>query len=122
MAIADQVPKGVELTAEQISLVRLHVKEVMSSHIFAGSQRSQDFLQLIVDHALAGEFDSLRERMIGARMFGRPVGYDTANDPVVRVKATEVRKKLVQYYAEKGERQTVRIELPSGHYVPRFHF
>jgi TolB-like protein len=58
--------------------------------------------------------------MIGAEMFGRPIDYDTANDAVVRVKATEVRKKLAQYYFEAGKTPKVRIDLPSGSYVPRF--
>jgi TolB-like protein len=94
----------------------------MASHAFAGSKRTQDFLHLIVEHALQGEIDSLRERMIGAEMFGRPVDYDTGSDSVVRVKATEVRKRLTQFYLETGETPAVRIELPSGSYVPRFTF
>jgi TolB-like protein len=110
------------LTPAQIGLVRQHLESVTKSHAFAGSKRTQDFLQLIVEHALAGEVDSLRERMIGAEMFGRPVNYDTGSDSVVRVKATEVRKRLAQYYLETGEKPAVRIELPSGSYVPRFIF
>jgi TolB-like protein/Flp pilus assembly protein TadD len=110
-------------TAEQTLLVRRHLEEVLASHAFAGSKRTQDFLRLIVGHALEGEFDSLRERMIGAEMFGRPVSYDTGSDSVVRVRASEVRKKLAQYYGElHGKRPAVRIELPSGCYVPKFHF
>ena len=58
-------------------------------------------------HALQREFDSLRERMIGAEMFGRPVSYDTGSDSVVRVKATDVRKKLAQFYAENKEEPPV---------------
>jgi TolB-like protein/Flp pilus assembly protein TadD len=107
---------------EQAALIRRHLKQVVASHVFAGSKRTQDFLELIVNHALEGEFDQLRERMIGAEMFGRPVSYDTGSDSVVRVKATDVRKKLAQYYAEAKEQPAVRIELPSGSYVPRFHF
>jgi TolB-like protein/Tfp pilus assembly protein PilF len=110
------------LTPEQLGLVRDHLKEVVHSHAFAGSKRAQDFLQLIVGHALEGEVDSLRERMIGAEMFGRPVDYDTGSDSVVRVKATEVRKKLAQFYLENEGKCHVRIELPIGSYVPRFLF
>ena len=113
-------PEG--LSPEQIESVRLHVSKVLGSDAFAGSKRTQDFLHLIVKHALEGEFDRLRERMIGAEMFGRSIGYDTGSDSVVRVRATEVRKKLAQYYAETREETVVRIELPSGTYVPRFHF
>jgi len=106
----------------QVELVRQHLKEVLTSHLFASSKRTQDFLQLIVGHALEGEVDSLRERMIGAEMFGRPVGYDTGSDSVVRVRASEVRKKLAQFYAETKEPLAIRIDLPSGSYVPRFIF
>jgi len=91
MSTTDPVSKPDELSPERAGLVRDHLKEVVASRAFAGSKRAQDFLQLIVEHALAGRFNCLRERMIGAEMFGRPIDYDTANDAVVRVKATEVR-------------------------------
>jgi TolB-like protein/Tfp pilus assembly protein PilF len=122
MSASDPLLGSTGLTPKEIGLVRDHLKEVLASHVFAGSKRTQDFLQLIVGHALAEDFDKLRERMIGAEMFGRPVGYDTGNDSVVRVKATELRKKLAQYYVESKGKQAVRIELPSGSYVPHFHF
>jgi TolB-like protein/tetratricopeptide (TPR) repeat protein len=122
MSTADSSWKPDVLSPAQIGLVRLHLRDVVASHAFAGSKRTQDFLHLIVEHALEGEVDSLRERMIGAEMFGRPVDYDTGSDSVVRVKATEVRKRLSQYYLERDKAPAVRIELPSGSYVPRFTF
>lgn len=115
---------GEVLLPEQVEAVRAHLQEVLDSHSFAGSKRTQDFLRLIVTHALEGDVDSLRERMIGAEMFGRPISYDTGSDSVVRVRATEVRKKLAQFYKNEctGQSPAVRFELPSGSYVPRFHF
>jgi len=111
------------VSPERTSLVRRHLERVLASKAFAGSKRSQDFLRLIIEHALAGRPDNLRERMIGAEMFGRPIDYDTANDAVVRVKANEVRRRLAQYYAEEGtEQDAVRIDLPTGTYVPEFHW
>ena len=116
------VSNSEEFSPERLGLVRDHLKDVFASKAFAGSKRAQDFLQLIVEHALAGRLDSLRERMIGAEMFGRSIDYDTANDAVVRVKATEVRRKLAQFYQESTKPNLVRIELPSGSYVPKFHW
>jgi len=111
------------LGSEHVSLIRRHFDRVLASKAFAGAQRSQDFLRLILEHALAGRKDNLKERMIGAEMFGRPIDYDTANDAVVRVKANEVRRRLTQYYAEEGtDRDPVWIELPTGTYVPEFHW
>ena len=120
MAPADAVSEPEELTPEQAAAVREHLKEVIASPEFAGSKRAGDFLQLIVDHTLAARLDNLRERMIGAEMFGRPIDYDTANDAVVRVKASEVRKKLTQYYSGLGQPPAVRIEIPAGSYVAKF--
>ena len=122
MLTADPSTAPEVLKPKQVGLVRQHLKEVLASHAFAGSKRTQDFLRLIVEHALQGEVDSLRERMIGVEMFGRPIDYDTGSDSVVRVKATEVRKRLSQYYLEAGGKKEVRIELPSGSYMPRFVF
>jgi len=109
-----------ELSATQVESIRRELERIVSSNGFAGSKQCQVFLQLIVKHALAEEFDQLRERMIGVEMFGRQVDYDTSNDAVVRVRASEVRKRLGQYYAELEGSPAVRIELPAGSYVPRF--
>ncbi|HEU5350813.1 MAG TPA: hypothetical protein VFU55_04400 [Terracidiphilus sp.] len=104
--------------------MREHLEKILASRTLAGSKRTQDFLRLVVTHTLEGETDSLRERMIGAELFGRPVGYDTGNDSVVRVRANDARKKLTQYYRSeaKDEKLAVRMELPSGSYIPKFHF
>ena len=107
---------------ERIASVNSHLHDVLISDAFKGSKRSQDFLQLVVEHVLAGRLDSLRERTLGAEMFGRRIDYDTANDAVVRVKASEVRKKLAQYYQNLPTSSSVRIALPSGSYVPQFYF
>lgn len=112
------------LSPEHATLVRQHLDEILASRTMAGSKRTQAFLRLIVQHALDGDTDSLHERMIGAELFGRPISYDTGNDSVVRVRASELRKKLAQYYSTEAPDQgrSVRIELQSGSYVPRFHF
>jgi TolB-like protein len=122
MAHHDTASMARVLDPSKAQQVRDHLNEVLHSHEFAASKRAQEFLTLLVDRALAGEFDLLRERMIGAELFQRPVGYDTANDPVVRVKATEVRKKLAMYYLERTGKPGVHIDLPSGTYVLRFLF
>jgi Tol biopolymer transport system component len=122
MATGQHSETAHKLSAEQGNLVRSALESVISSDAFAPSKRCQDFLRLVVEHALAGDLDSLRERMIGAEMFRRPVDYDTSNDAVVRVRATEVRKRLAQYYREAAQTPVVRIDLQPGSYVPEFHW
>jgi hypothetical protein len=40
----------------------------------------------------------------------------------VRTTAGEIRKRIAQYYHEPGRTSEIRIELPSGSYVPEFHW
>jgi TolB-like protein len=106
----------------QKAQVRSELEAVCASDAFKGGKRAQEFLELVVEHALAGRFDNLRERMLGVEMFARPVDYDTANDAVVRVKASEVRRRLAQFYSSLSFAPVVRIDLPPGSYVPQFTF
>src|ERR1700686_2002257 len=96
MATGHQSENPKKLSDEQVQLVRNELESVIASDAFTGSKRCQDFLRLVIDHTLAGDLDELRERMIGVEMFHRPADYDTANDAVVRVRATEVRKRLAR--------------------------
>ena len=95
---------------------------LLSSHEFRTSRRCQDFLRYVVETTLDGHADQLKERTIGIDVFGRPAAYEPSDDATVRVKASEVRKRLGLYYAGEGKNNPVRIDLPPGAYVPDFHF
>ena len=101
--------------------VREELGRVLAAHEFRSSKRSQDFLRYVVENTLKGHGDMLKERTIGIEVFGRPTSYDPSDDSTVRVKAGEVRKRLGLYYSDQGAHSRVRIELPSGTYVPEFH-
>ena len=73
---------------------------VIASSSFESSQRAQEFLRYVVEHALDGELDRLKERVIGYALFGRKPDYDTGADSIVRVTAAEVRKRLEMYYEQ----------------------
>src|SRR6201996_1537941 len=105
-------------TEEDIALLQQHVKEVIEGAAFKGSHRSGQFLQYIVDQAIAGHFESLKERVIGVELFGRSPSYDTGDDAIVRVTASDVRKRLLQHYGRYGANSGFRISLPSGSYIP----
>lgn len=101
-----------------VSALRDHVREIVDGEAFKGSHRSAQFLTYIIDQALAGHFDSLKERMIGIELFGRSPSYDTSEDAIVRVTASDVRKRLLQHYGKYGSAAEFRITLPLGTYVP----
>ena len=98
------------------------LEKILNSHGFRASKRSQKFLSYIVNQTLEGHADLLKERSIGVELFHRPASYSTGDDGVVRVQAGEVRRRLEEYYREKGDSSPVRIELPLGTYVPEFHW
>jgi hypothetical protein len=108
----------VPVTEEQ---VREELSRILACHEFRTSKRSQEFLRYVVENTLQGHGDMLKERTIGIEVFGRPTSYDPSDDATVRVKAGEVRKRLGLYYSDLGSHNPVRIELPSGTYIPEFH-
>ncbi len=101
--------------------VRQQVERVRSSAPFRSSRRCVVFLDFVVRAALEGHLESLKERTIGVEVFARDPNYDTNQDPVVRGTASEVRKRLAQYYQSPGHERELRIELPAGSYLPDFH-
>jgi hypothetical protein len=86
------------------------------------SKRFPRFLRFIVREELDGRGDQLKERTIGVEVFGRDPDYDTTSDPIVRVTATEIRKRIAQYYQDSPNLDELRISLPPGSYVPRFEW
>lgn len=93
---------------------------MLRSRHFRNSRRYPAFLAHIVRRRLDGDLDSLKERILGIEVFKRPHDYDTGADPVVRITAGEVRKRIALYYHDEGTEQELRIELPAGSYIPVF--
>jgi len=79
-------------------------------------------LAYVVQHRLEGNHEPLKERTIGAKLFSVRAGYSTGDDPVVRVQAGEVRRRLEQYHHAGLNQSPVRIELPVGSYAPEFRW
>jgi hypothetical protein len=110
------------LSPEQTAAVRIELDAILASPTFSGSKRCHDFLDCIVKHALAGDYDGLNERFLGVELFGRKVDFDTGADSIVRVRASDVRRRLAQYYSERSSPSAVTIGLSSGTYIPTFQW
>lgn len=102
--------------------IELQVERLLAGAWFCRSKRLPNFLRFVVSETVHGRSETLKERTIGAAVFGRSFDYDTAADPIVRVAAAEIRKRLAQYYQEPGHESELRIILPLGSYVPRFEY
>ena len=97
-----------------------HLEEVLSSTSFASSKRCQDFLRYVVVEALEGRGSLIKERNIAHDVFGKGASFEPNEDALVRVKAREVRKRLMEFY-ESAARNHVRIDLPVGAYIPHIY-
>jgi hypothetical protein len=100
--------------------VQQQLEKLLATPLFNSSKRYPSFLRYVVSRVLAGQTDQLKERIIGVEIFGRPADYDTNTDPIVRVTAAEIRKRIEQYYQDPRHGQEIRLFLPSGSYAPQF--
>jgi hypothetical protein len=106
---------------EEKQAVLDQLERLLAHPVFKNSKRFPVFLRYVVEQTLEGASDHpVKERSIGVEVFGREVGYDTNHDPIVRITAGEVRKRIAQYYHEAGHETEIRIEIPTGSYVPEF--
>lgn len=100
--------------------VQQQLEHLLASPSFHSSKRYGQFLRFVVARALDGKASQLKERVLGVEIFDRPADYDTNTDPIVRVTAAEIRKRIDQYYQDPNHSQEIRFFLPSGSYVPQF--
>jgi hypothetical protein len=107
----------------QDSRIEEALRKVLDSGSFASSKQSQALLKYLVAHSQAEDDGSLKERMIGVNVFGRSSDYNTGDDPIVRARVGEVRKRLARYYqSELTDRPTVRLSIPTGSYRVSFDY
>jgi hypothetical protein len=107
-------------TESERQLVRSQLERMVSDGRFAASKRYPQLFRYIVEQTLAENEENLKERTLGVEVFHRQPDYDTNQDPVVRLCAGEVRKRIAQYYQSPAHAGELRIELNPGSYIPVF--
>jgi len=95
-----------------------HLEAVCASPSFVSSKRCQEFLRYIVLETVQGRGDQINERNIAHQVFGKGDDFEPGEFSLVRVKASELRKRLSDFY-QSSPANGVRIELPPGSYAPR---
>jgi hypothetical protein len=115
-------PNSLSLDENLKRVILVELERILKSPPFRASGRSKQFLSYVVRNSLDGHGEYLKERTIGVEVFQRDQEYATGDDPVVRVNAGEVRRRLEQYYYAAPIDTPVRIEIPIGSYVPEFRW
>ena len=101
--------------------IREQLSAVRNSALFAHADRLARFLNFVVDETLDGRGDRLNQYAIAMDVFDRDETFDPSIDAIVRVEAGRLRSKLLEYYAELGRDDPIRIELPKRSYAAKFH-
>jgi hypothetical protein len=119
--LPEQVTESWTPSSEEEKIaVQQQLEKLLATSLFNSSRRYPSFLRYVVSRVLAGQTDQLKERILGVEIFGRPADYDTNTDPIVRVTAAEIRKRVESYYQDPKHSQEIRLYLPSGSYAPQF--
>lgn len=97
------------------------VSRIASSPHLKTSPRLCEFLFYIAKCAIRDAPEEATEQQIGIRVFGRPPGYNSSEDSIVRTHARLLRQKLEAYFALEGADEDLILDVPKGHYLPVFH-
>jgi hypothetical protein len=109
-------------TGHRISVAECRglVDRLLSSNQLRRSERQREFLSYVCRVALEEPAREIREVEIGCNVFGRPANYDTSQDNIVRVNASELRRRLEDYFRTDGASEPVVVAISRGSYRPEF--
>lgn len=99
---------------------RAVIERVAASEQFSRSARLREFLLYVGRQSLKEGCSEIHEQEIGSKVFGRPESYDRGSDNIVRVNATELRKRIEAYFESAGASEPLIFEIPRGGYKPVF--
>jgi len=106
--------------AISLEAVRTQLAQILRSPAFSNAPSLSRLLRHLVEHALRGSADQLKEYSLGVEVFDRGENFDPRTDTIVRVQARQLRSKLQEYYRGEGRADPIVIEVPKGHYVAHF--
>ena len=84
--------------------------------------RAREFLFYVGTKTLKEGCTEIHEQEIGHAVFGRDPDYETSLDNIVRVSATDLRKRIEGYFASEGAEEPLIFEIPRGSYTPVFRW
>jgi hypothetical protein len=96
------------------------LERIVASPQLRRATRLREFLLYVGQRSIKEGLEQIHEQEIGANVFGRAPDYDTSLDNIVRVNASELRKRIDDYFATDGAGETLEMEIPRGSYRPIF--
>jgi hypothetical protein len=121
-SLAEKPPRVTAESEPSIEERRALIERVAASEQFSRSVRLRDFLLYVGRQSLKEGRPEIHEQEIGEKVFGRPDSYDRTADNIVRVNATELRKRIESYFELTGGDEPLVFEIPRGSYRPVFRW
>lgn len=100
--------------------IRLALHKVLNSPEFNSVVQLRSFLNYVVTKSIEDRPDEIKGYTIAVEALGRDASFDPVSDPIVRVEAARLRRRLDKYYAGSGADDPLVIEIPKGTYAPQF--
>ncbi|WP_346899886.1 hypothetical protein [uncultured Roseibium sp.] len=99
---------------------RLALHKVLTSPEFSSVIQLRSFLNYVVSKAIEDRLDEIKGYTIAVEALGRDASFNPVTDPIVRVEAARLRRRLTKYYTGSGKHDPIVIAIPKGSYVPVF--
>lgn len=96
------------------------VRRILASDGFQRASQLRKILLYISRLAILHPEEVPRESEIACNILGRRSDFDPANDNIVRVQFSHLRRKLEHYFEAEGKGEPVVLTIPKGHYLPVF--
>ncbi len=100
--------------------VLLQLRHMLASPDFHATPPQIALLKYVVNQTLDRKDCDIKEDTVAADVFGRGSNYDKSIDPIVSIQADRLRRALVRYYENAGKNDPIRIDIPSGSFMPLF--
>ena len=93
---------------------------ILANPDFNATSQQIALLKYVVNQTLAGKSQEINDDTIASDVFGRGPDFDKRIDPIVSIRADQLRRVLKRYYDSVGKSDPIRIDIPKGTYVPVF--
>ncbi|WP_321470104.1 hypothetical protein [uncultured Paludibaculum sp.] len=94
------------------------VERVCNSAPLQRSAKLRDLLIYLCHRCWVDGVGEIRDHDIGVDVFQRTADYDSAQDTLVRVQASQLRKRLERYFSDEGRDEPMVLEIAKGTYEP----
>ena len=100
--------------------IDVQLKKILTSAGFVSGKKLGQFLSYVVEQALNGNRESIKQYTIAVDALGYGEDFDPNTIPTVRIMARRLRRAIDNYYRDQGTGDPIRIDIPKGSYVPVF--